>query len=753
MPIPPPGASVPEIVPPKPTTSTRVLYPEGAEGDAEVILELVVDREGGVTDVRATSGDEPFATAAVAAAKSWRFEPARRDGRAIVARIRFRVTFTEPVAETKDPRPEPAPTERAPGGRADARTLEDEHPEEPPPPEQPLEVLVTADRPSPNRRSLTRAEVRQLPGAFGDPFRAIEILPGVTPLLSGVPFFFVRGAPPGNVGYFLDGIRVPLLYHVAAGPSVIHPGLVERVDLYPGGYPARYGRFAGGIVTAETTAPAHEWHGEGNVRLFDAGALVEGPFADRRGTVLLGGRYSYTAAVISALAPEVVLNYWDYQARASYDLGPSDRLSLFSFGAADFIGDEESDGSVRTLFDTEFHRLDLRYDKSYARGTEARYALTVGFDRTRFDGDDPTEVGILRDRLVGGRVEHRHRLSESAVLRSGLDATLDFFEVDARFDDEDTDGNEEEFRRAFSTRRDLAIGTHADVVLDPEPGVTVTPGLRLDFYESDGATALGIDPRISARFQIDERWAALHAFGIAHQPPSFIAPIPGFQIGGIRGGLQRSLQVASGVEAKLPWDVKGTLTVFNNVFLNMTDQLSLIRSEIDDDIEIETRSQGSTIGLELALQRRLTHRLGGFFSYTLSRSVRSLGRVHAPAAFDRTHVLNLAAGYHLGRRWRAGSRLTFYTGVPGEVRTEDGEAIDLDRLEHPPRTRPFYRVDLRIEKKWPIGSKGAWLAFVAEWLNATLSKEVINLECVGNRCTQEDFGPVTVPSIGLEGAF
>ena len=34
-------------------------------------------------------------------------------------------------------------------------------------------------------------------------------MPGVTPFASGVPFFFVRGAPPGNVGYFLDGVRVP----------------------------------------------------------------------------------------------------------------------------------------------------------------------------------------------------------------------------------------------------------------------------------------------------------------------------------------------------------------------------------------------------------------------------------------------------------------------------------------------------------------------------------------------------------------
>jgi len=61
------------------------------------------------------------------------------------------------------------------------------------------EILVLGER-APTRHRLGRAEVREMPGAFGDPFRAIEALPGVVPLVSGLPYFYVRGAPPGNVG-------------------------------------------------------------------------------------------------------------------------------------------------------------------------------------------------------------------------------------------------------------------------------------------------------------------------------------------------------------------------------------------------------------------------------------------------------------------------------------------------------------------------------------------------------------------------
>jgi hypothetical protein len=202
---------------------------------------------------------------------------------------------------------------------------------------EPYEVIVDGELAEPDRHSLEQEEARRLPGAFGDPFRAIEALPGVTPTVSGLPFFFVRGAPPGNTGYFIDEVRVPYLFHAVGGPSVIHPRLIERVDLHPGGYPARLGRYAGGVVAATTTEPRADWHGEGQLRLIDTGALVEGGFADGRGTALLAGRFSYTGAIFSAISPELTLDYRDFQARVSFDLTERDRVSVFAFGAYDLL--------------------------------------------------------------------------------------------------------------------------------------------------------------------------------------------------------------------------------------------------------------------------------------------------------------------------------------------------------------------------------------------------------------------------------
>jgi TonB family protein len=733
---PPAGSVAPQL-----RGDAEVLYPEGASGDAVVVIEVLVDAGGGVTQVSVVSGTEPFASAATRAAGRWRFEPATKDGRPVAARLRLELSFREPPPE---PEPEPesesevAPAtelEPRPGpARAEVR--------------EKIEVTVIGERAAPSR-SLTRAEVRELPGTFGDPFRAVEAMPGVTPILSGVPFFFVRGAPPGNVGYFLDGIRVPLLYHIGLGPSVVHPAIVERVDLHPGGYPARFGRFAGGIVAAETTPPRHELHGEASLRLVDAGLLLEAPVADHRVSVLAGGRYSYTALALSLLSPEVVLEYWDYQLRTSWDVGRRDTLTLFSFGAFDYLGEKREDGRVKTLFSTEFHRFDLRWDHAAARDTDLRLAATVGMDRTRGEEGE----FFVRNRMSSFRSELRHRASRQALVRGGTDVAFDHFDLELG-PPRSFDGGEDEDRdlvaELFPERTDVAIGAWADVVWQPARDVTVTPGLRVDYYASQGNSAVGVDPRIAARLGVTERWRLIHALGVAHQPPSFVLPVPGFQIGGLKGGLQRSVQASSGVEGDFPAGFISSVTLFYNAFFRMTDALGTTdriaddRDEGDDADALTRRSLGSSVGLELWIRRPLTRRLGGFLAYTLSRSMRSVGREKFPSSFDRSHVLNAALAYDLGKRWRAGSRFMLYTGFPAQI--ED------PRSRSPERIPAFWRVDLRLEKRWRIGERGS-LALVFELLNATLNKEVVEVDCYDGRCENEEIGPVTIPSIGLEAVF
>ena len=771
---PPPAGALP-VLPPHLLGEAVVDYPAGGSGTAAVVLELVIGTAGEVREARIVEGSEPFASAAVSAAARWHFEPARRGALAVAARIRFQLRFVEPE-RVPLPQPEAVPEPASP------------HPTPAPLP-APIEVTVAGRRAAPLAQSLTRAEVRQLPGAFGDAFRAIEALPGVTPIASGVPFFYVRGAPPGNVGYFLDGIRLPLLFHVGLGPSVVHPALLSQVDLYPGAYPTRYGRFSGGIVAGEVNEPGEQLWGEWQLRLFDAGAIAEAPFAEGRGHVLLGGRYSYTAYLISLLGKNVRLEYWDYQARASYRFGEADTLGVFVFGSFDYFG-RDTRAANDDLFSTEFHRIDLRYRHVASAHSEFSAGLTLGEDRTRV----AEQGGAARNHRVQLRSEYETRLSPSLELRVGADAALDDYRIEPTLLDQVNESppprldpnapvtgelpapaptsseasNEEQFRRLFPSRRDEVVGAYGELAWDAAPGVRVVSGVRSDVYASDGVLALSIEPRVSAEFRISDRLTLKHGLGLAAQPPSFVVPVAGFEIGGLPGGLQRSVQSSAGLVYALPEGMTLGLTAFHNVFFNTTDVLSLVRTDAVENLQADTRTQGQAYGLELLFHRDLTRRLGGFLAYTLSRSLRSTSIGNVPSSFDRTHVLNAALGYDLGHHFRLGGRFMFYTGSPsfesvlrgapniGPSDPAGGDSSsEVSRAAPGPGSRlpAFHRLDLRIEKRWPFGDAGGFSALVLEVLNSTLSKEVVSRSCDTVRCQEQAIGPVTIPSLSFEGRF
>jgi hypothetical protein len=174
------------------------------------------------------------------------------------------------------------------------------------------------------------------------------------------------------------------------------------------------------------------------------------------------------------------------------------------------------------------------------------------------------------------------------------------------------------------------------------------------------------------------------------------------------------------------------------VFLNMTDLIG-----VPDPDRNGFRSLGHAYGFEVMLRRPMTRQLSGFLSYTLSRSERFLGRYDGPSTFDRTHVFNVAASYDLGRNWRFGNRLMFYTGIPALLGTLTPNASR--------RTPPFWRLDWRLQKRW-LYSYGHW-GLILEVLNTTLNEEVVSIDCTFGTCDEESIGPVTIPSIGVEAAF
>ncbi|MGD0674604.1 MAG: TonB-dependent receptor [Polyangiaceae bacterium] len=604
------------------------------------------------------------------------------------------------------------------------------------------EVTVRGRRSTPRdigSETVRGADVRSVPGTFGDPFQSIAALPGVTLTASGLPYFYVRGAPPADTGYYLDGIPLPTLFHIGPGASVVPPALVGNIEFFPGAAPARYGRYAGGIIAGQTTPPSASARGEASVRLFDASAFVESPIGDSA-SVLAAGRYGYPNLLLSVFARDLSLHYGDYTFRLTYRLTESDSLTIFAIGGYD----EESDTQNFSPIDSQFHRLDLRFDRRWVDGS-LRVGTTLGFDRTQqsFESGSDEIVSETSARL---RVEIEERLGRAAYLSAGVD------------------GNAERYGYAYTQGAEITSpidieevgGAYADLDFRPARPIDVVPGVRVDAYRTLGHVKPSVDPKLAVRLGIPKPVTWVSTVGVAHQEPAYVVPVPGLRVDPT-SGLQAVYQMAQGVEANLPSAMFASLTGFYDVDHNTSDFASECGT-ITADCNLVDRVDGRTYGMEVLLRRSLGQRLSGWISYTLSRAERRIGNVPYLSPFDRPHVLSAVLRYDWGSGADAGVRFTYYSGRPDIPATvlADGAQVATPFPEPSAQRRlpGYYRIDLRAEKRWAL-SGNKWLAIVFDFFNATLSEEALGYQynLAARTTTTQTVGPIALPSLGVEAGF
>ncbi|HVR19100.1 MAG TPA: TonB-dependent receptor, partial [Polyangiaceae bacterium] len=387
--------------------------------------------------------------------------------------------------------------------------------------------------------------------------------------------------------------------------------------------------------------------------------------------------------------------------------------------------------------EVEFHRVDLRWDHRTI-DSKLRVAVTGGFDST---GGIESVTSVVSDRSLRGRVEYERELGEHVVLKSGIDGRIDDYQLE-------TDPlllNFQDYSALFPERTETVVGGYLSADLQVAPNIVVVPGVRADIYNDRGTTAAGVDPRISAAFDVSRPMSIEISLGMTHQKPNFIPNVPGAQVADLEGGLQEGILWSSRVRYKFPEDITASATVYRNAIFNALDPLGSARNFSIDRTVVDQRTTISSTGLELMLTRPLTRKLGGFLAYTLSRTIHTHDTVKSISGFDRPHVAQAALGYDFGSGITAGTRAVFYSGVP-ELNFEGTPHFVEGR-----RAPPYFRMDVRAEKRWRFGEH-FWLGVVAEILNATATVESVRLDC-GQRCVERKAGPVILPSIGVEVGF
>ncbi|HET7502789.1 MAG TPA: TonB family protein [Kofleriaceae bacterium] len=627
----------------------------------------------------------------------------------------------------------------------------------------PYEIVVVGEqrREEVSRISLRGAEIKQVPGTFGDPFRVIQALPGVASVVSLLPFPIVRGASPSSTGFLLDGTRVPLLFHLLSGPSVIHPDFIDEVQFYPGGAPVLYGGYTGGIIDGRTIRARPDEHLlDFDANLLQLGGLVRQPVPQLGATVTAAGRYGYPGLILGLATHLVSLSYWDYQLRLDGG-NPRNGWTVFAFGANDELDTvaptadpNDPDPPLAPSLILGFHRLDLRLHRTTgALVTQARAVL--GYDKTFSMGTDFTVL------VAEPSLHATWKPSDALGLTAGLEGSVHrVSQGDAMTSDANALSQLTAQLGTFYTGSALA-----EAVWRPARDWLIRPGVRADVYSDDTATRGAVDPRLTVRYQLARRdladvppdsddsavWLKGSA-GIYHQPPRFVLPLPGLDLMPIKYGLLRAYQTSLGVEVPLADRFQLTTEGYFNYMdptifdLSVNDpsvidgaNQTLVPTTVvvnnpgQDFIDRLTRPQlGRSYGVELMVRRQARTGVFGWVSYTLSRTERLRDHEWVAYDFDRTHLINVVAGLPLRRNWDVGLRLSYQSGKPETITTGYNAA----------RGTGYLRFDLRVDKR------AVWRSWLLDFY-----VDVTNIAVLPEEVQVGTVIRYVLPTVGLRGRF
>jgi TonB family protein len=648
----------------------------------------------------------------------------------------------------------------------------------------PYETVVEGERErlEVTRRTLQRRQLTTVPGTFGDPIRVIQSLPGLarTPFVSG--FLLIRGSNPDDSGVFIDGHRVPLLFHFLGGPSVLNAEFLDSIDLYPGGYPARYGRAIGGIVSVDTRSSKSDGvHGSADIDILDAGGYLRFPIGEK-GSMAVAGRRSYLDFMLGFFLPEekpgqtliVVPVYDDEQVRLDYDFGRQGKASLFYLRSSDTLKvlskNAEDQSALALNSSIGFDRLMASYSRTIAGGLKLTLGPAMGTDIIEVaGGPGDGESAFFGVEVVADYIDYRMRVDGKIGEHFYLDTGIDLESRRTRYElfipvaddirnEDDIDVPPELFIRNIDT---LMLGMHADLAIDIDK-LRLVPGLRMDGYLLNAHPQWTIDPRLVGRYQLTTDWLVKGYAGLFHQPPQPEALDPEF--GNPEIEPERAVHLGLGGEWNFAphWDLD-----FEGYFIDRTNQVTNTDEVVVDEdtgaiqpLYWANTRVGDTIGFEFLLRRQVTQNFFGWISYTLSKTrQRNQDQLpYSPSAFDQRHTLNLVASYTLDSGWEFGGRYRLATGRPitdvvdSTFDADSGGYQRIDGERFGARRKTFSQLDARVEKTWLFDT----------WRIGVYVDVQNVLNTVNEEGTQYDYrfrerSPVAsvpfIPTLGVRGQF
>ena len=561
----------------------------------------------------------------------------------------------------------------------------------------------------------TREEINMNPGAQGDIFRAIGMLPGVSSSGGVYSAIAVRGQGVRDNVYMVDGIPCTELGHLEGNSffndpnggrfSIFAPRVIEGAEFQSGGFSSLYGRrsasYLGLTVKEGNTSNIIT---DGQIDLLGLNVNIEGPLKGIKNTqFFFSGRYQNFLALVNVVGLKDIglPRYGDFIFKTNTQLGSRLKLNtLFIVAPERYTRDSthvNADKNLNLVYMPDFIRnkiisgATLKYQiNRQLQWTNIAY-YTGYFSDIRVDKAIPdTDSNGLRrsynlstlERLqeqtyqdhkggVRSLIDYRH--SDKLQFSAGLESDFTLLQNERVQNGNDTQfiyyrGQNfpqnnflvllPDFVNTNQTKQAFNHSAYGELRYRFMPQLQLNLGYRAD-YTGFSEQLVGA-PRISASWKLNGGHTLGIAAGRYYQDPVY-SDIADQATANILKMERTDMWVLS-YKKRLWRSWRATVEVWQKDFSNM-----VVRPQAGYTF-VTNGGSGYGNGMDLQLNKKLTQHWGGMFSYSLMESKRTdvEGGVSYPFAFDQTHQVNFLLNYKVNSRMLVSVKYRYATGKPSD---------------------------------------------------------------------------------------
>ncbi len=580
---------------------------------------------------------------------------------------------------------------------------------------------------------------------FGTPdvIKKLQLLPGVAAgneLMSGL---YVHGGDGNDNLFLLDGVPLYNISHFGGLFSSFNTDIIDNLDFYKSGFPARYGGRMSSVVDVETReGNMQEYHGSASLGLIDGRVQVEGPIVKGKTSFNVGLRRTWMDVVtIPAIAYANRRNgedqtvgggyaMWDINARVTHRFSPGNVLNAcFYTGADDLRASMERKDASNMKLGVKWGSLtgSVSHFYEFSKKLKAKTALyytqstsDTGYNFAFLNEKEGTVTRATMDdndvasvREVGLTSNWDWYPNQYNHVRYGLSAQYHWYHSGRAFSSaseengvpsQQSSDNVSQAYRAFEP----AIYMEDELFL--RYNLTLNAGLRFALFATPGKTYPSLEPRVAFKWLINNAISAKLSYTRMSQFAHLVAavymdlPSNSWMPSTANAKPMVSDQVAGGIYSTwgpFKFNLEGWYKTMNNVLVyNGSNTFVPPITEWEKSF---TEGRGRSYGMEVeATYSKGPLTLTAY--YTLSWSQRYFDAIYPgwyPDRNDNRHKVNLVASWHFAKRWEAFANWNYHSGnritFPSHYIEVDGKKRYLYDAPYNMQLPDYHRLDVGVD--------------------------------------------------------